>query len=353
LTDQGRRQFGIACARPPPARETPSTVPRLTVLPQPEAIMQSILSHRRALLGLLPGSALYFALPTSIRATSGAPLAQLLAALEARHSGRLGVFVSGQHAFGAGTGHRADQRFGMCSTFKLLLVAMILREAQHGRLDMSHSIRFDKTDLVPYAPVVERHLRRGALSIRELAHAALTTSDNVASNLLLRELGGPQGFTARLREWGDTDTRLDRFEPGLNLVPSGEVRDTTTPRAMAETVARLLAGDLLDARSKQTLKTWMIETRTGLRRLRAGLPEDWEVGDKTGTGIAPGMPNKHNDVAAVWRQQQPPWVIAAFWEADLHVPRMREQDDAVLAEAARLIAAALTATSSQTKGKGP
>lgn len=293
---------------------------------------------RRALLGFLSTSALYFALPAPARSAAAGPLAQRLAELEARHGGRLGVQVIDGGA-DAGQGHRADERFGMCSTFKLLLAAVVLREAQQGRIDLNTSVRFGKADLVPYAPVIEQHLHTGALSIRELAHAAQTTSDNVAANLLLRELGGPQGFTARLRELGDTVTRLDRIEPAMNAVPTGEERDTTTPRAMAETVHRLFTTDLLDAPSKQLLKAWMIETRTGLRRLRAGLPTDWAVGDKTGTGIAPGMANKHNDVAVVWRADRPPLVIAAYWEADGHYPKMRAEDDAVLAEVGRLVAA--------------
>ena len=293
---------------------------------------------RRALLGFLSTSALYFALPTPARSAAAGPLAQRLAELEARHGGRLGVQVCGGDV-PAGAGHRADERFGMCSTFKLLLAAVVLRQAQQGRIDLNTSVRFGKADLVPYAPVIEQHLDTGALSIRELAHAAQTTSDNVAANLLLRELGGPQGFTARLRELGDTVTRLDRIEPAMNAVPTGEERDTTTPRAMAETVHRLFTTDLLDAPSKQLLKAWMIETRTGLRRLRAGLPADWAVGDKTGTGIAPGMANKHNDVAVVWRADRPPLVIAAYWESDGHYPKMRAEDDAVLAEVGRLVAA--------------
>jgi beta-lactamase class A len=296
-------------------------------------------TRRRALLGLLASSALYLSLPAPARGARGDLLPQQLAALEARYGGRLGVFLSEGRSL-AGTGHRADERFGMCSTFKLLLAAMVMHEAQRGRLDMNTSIRFSKADMVPHAPITERHLDIGELNIRELARATLTTSDNVAANLLLGELGGPQGFTARLRAWGDTVTRLDRTEPAMNRVPRGETRDTTSPRAMAETVAQLFGGTLLTAASKQTLKHWMIETRTGLRRLRAGLPANWEVGDRTGTGIAPDMPNKHNDVAVIWRPQRQPLAIAAFWEAEGHTPNMRDEDDAVLAETGRLIAAA-------------
>jgi predicted AlkP superfamily phosphohydrolase/phosphomutase len=72
-----------------------------------------------------------------------------------------------------------------------------------------------------------------------------------------------------LRAWGDASTRLDRVEPELNFVPDGEQRDTTTPRAMARTVARLFSADGLGVDARSQLKQWMIDTRTGLNRTRA------------------------------------------------------------------------------------
>jgi beta-lactamase class A len=68
------------------------------------------------------------------------------------------------------------------------------------------------------------------------------------------------------------------------------------------------------------------------------------VGDKTGTGWHPGMADKINDVAIVWPPGKAPWVIAAFYEAPLHGGRkLRDQDQAVLAEVARLAVQMLTA----------
>ena len=301
--------------------------------------MSPIDPQRRQLLALLTLCPLTAMLPQRLvhadaRGDGGAALAEL----ERRHGGRLGVYVLDGARPDAGFGHREDERFGMCSTFKLLLAAAVLREADHGRLDLDESIHFEESDLVPHAPVVAAALTHGRMSIAALAEAAQISSDNAAANLLLRRLGGPAAFTALLRGMGDGVTRLDRIEPALNLVPPGELRDTTTPRAMAQTVLRLFGGDLLSASAQQRLKAWMIATRTGLQRLRAGLPADWEVGDKTGTGIAAAMPNKHNDVAVVWRAQHPPLVISAYYEADAHYPGMRAQDDALLAQVGRMAA---------------
>lgn len=274
-----------------------------------------------------------------VRAGSGAdpdPEAAL-ARLESSSGGRLGVHVLDSGS-GRQFGHNADQRFGMCSTFKLLLAAVVLREADAGRLTLDERLTFGKYDMVPYAPVTEKHLAEGGMTVAALTEATQTTSDNVAANLLMRRLGGPAAVTERLRVMGDDVTRLDRWEPEMNLVPVGEERDTTTPRAMAASVARIVHGDLLTPASRERLRDWMIATTTGKRRLRAGLPPDWIAGDKTGTGIAPAMSNKYNDVAVVWPAGKAPLVIAAYFEASGHFESMRAEDEAVLAGVGRIAA---------------
>lgn len=259
------------------------------------------------------------------------------AALEDRVGGRLGVCVL-NHATGAVHGHRLDERFGMCSTFKVLLAGVVLRLADSGGLDLERFVAYDERDLVFHAPVTTGHLSEGGMTIGALAEAAQKTSDNVAANLLIRELGGPDAFTRRLREYGDPVTRLDRYEPEMNFVPEGEVRDTTSPRAMASSVAAFVLGDLLGPERRAILTGWMEATRTGRKRIRAGLPEDWRAGDKTGTGIAEGMVNKYNDVAVVWPSAGPPHAIAAYYDAPGSFDDMRDEDQAVLAEVGRIAA---------------
>ena len=275
------------------------------------------------------------------RSSAQAPdVAERLAAIESRAGGRLGVHLLDTRS-GAATGYRDDERFAMCSTFKLPLAAIILREADRGSLALDDRISFTKDDLVPYAPVVERNLDRGYMTVAELAAAAQETSDNVAANLLLELIDGPAGFTKRIRELGDDVTRLDRIEPEMNLVPSGEVRDTTTPRAMAGLVRTILFGGILKAESQAQLRTWLEATTTGKRRLKAGLPADWRVGNKTGTGVAEGIANKYNDVAVAWYGTgDDALIIAAYFEADDYYPRIRPKDEDVLRQVAELAAAA-------------
>lgn len=287
---------------------------------------------RRTLLTTLWSSAIALAFARARGLETRDPEATL-AAIERQSGGRLG-FCALEVASGRTLSHRGDERFGLCSTFKLPLAALALRAADQGTLRLDDTIAFGAADMVPHAPVTSLHLAAGRMTIETLAKAAQETSDNVAANLLLRHLGGPAAVTRQWRGLGDPSTRLDRIEPAMNLVPAGEVRDTTTPDAMARLVARLFDGHTLRADSAARLKRWMVDTQTGLTRLRAGFPKDWQSGDKTGTAVDASMPNKHNDVAVVWRDAKPVLVVAAYYEADGHYAEMRAADNTVLASAA-------------------
>jgi beta-lactamase class A len=299
--------------------------------------MKADASGRRALLRAFVAATVAVSFSSFLRRARADTWAEQIKALEKACGGRLGVYAldTATHQFIA---WRADERFGMCSTFKLLLVAAILREADAERLSLATVLRYTKADMVPHAPITEQHLADGGMSIAALAEAAQTTSDNVAANLLIRHLGGPAKVTALIREMGDKETRLDRYETELNLVPAGELRDTTTPLAMASTVARVVTGKFLSSDARMRLRAWMITTETGKRRLRAGLPTDWIAGDKTGTAAAAAMPNKHNDVAVIWPPNRAPIVVAAYLDASGHFESTRPEDDEVLAQVGRVVA---------------
>jgi beta-lactamase class A len=275
-------------------------------------------------------------------ATAPAPFAELparFAALEARAGGRLGVFVL-DTGTGHGVGWRTDERFGMCSTLKLALAGVVLREAAAGRLALTARIALGPNDLVGHSPRSAEYAARGWATLAELAQATQETSDNAAANLLLDRLGGPAAFTAHLRELGDPATRLDRYEPAMNLVLPGEEHDTTTPAAMARLVATLALGDALPPELRARLVAWMVATTTGARRLRAGLPAGVRAGDKTGSSWNEPMANKTHDVAIVWPPHRAPLVIAAYYESPAGFAELRAEDDALLAEIGHLVAAA-------------
>lgn len=255
------------------------------------------------------------------------------AALEAKHGGRLGVAAI-DTASGRQIGHRADERFALCSTFKLLLGAAVLARVDAGGLSLDRRVPYGQADLLSYAPVTTRHVTEGGMTVGELCEATIQTSDNTAANLLLPLVGGPEGLTKFLRALGDTVTRLDRIEPDLNTNLPDDPRDTTKPAEMAATMQKLLAGNALSAASRDRLNRWLVGTTTGDRRLRAGFPKAWKVGDKTGTGDLGAA----NDVAIVWlREGAKPWLIAVYVSSPDAEPEERE---AVIAEAARLVAKA-------------
>ncbi|GAD49226.1 putative beta-lactamase class A [Caenibius tardaugens NBRC 16725] len=217
------------------------------------------------------------------RTAHAADLHERLGAIERAAGGTLGAYVL-DTASGEGTGWRQDERFAQCSSFKLSLAALALHLQEAGEITLNERIAFTKADLLQHSPVTSQNLDTG-MTIGELAQATMVTSDNAAANLLLHRFGGPERLTAFWRALGDDTSRLDRYEPELNDVPPGEIRDTTTPVAAAHTLARLLTDNALREPSRDTLIRWMIAVETGGKRLRAGLPAGWRAGDKTGTGI--------------------------------------------------------------------
>jgi beta-lactamase class A len=264
---------------------------------------------------------------------SAQPVGAKLAELEKRVGGRLGVCAIDTR-FGGVIGHRMDERFAMCSTFKLSLAAAMLEQADKGKLSLDKSITYGKEDIVPNSPVTEDNLSKGSMTIKALAEATQKTSDNAAANLLLKQIGGPAGLTQFYRRHGDSVSRLDRYEPAMNEFKPGDERDTTSPYAYAMLVEKILTGSVLSTASRELLIQWMIDTKTGLKRIRAGVPKGWRVGDKTGTGV----PGKYNDVAICWPPRQPPLIVAIYYQSASPSLDMRDEDQKVLADAARLVA---------------
>jgi beta-lactamase class A len=208
---------------------------------------------------------------------------QRLAAIEERSGARLGVFVIDTET-GRTLDHRAGERFPMCSTFKLLAAAAALKRVDDGAERLDRVVAYGPGDLLEYAPVTKAHVAEGGMTLADLCAAAIDWSDNTAADLVLAAIGGPAGFTQFARSLGDSVTRLDRNEPGLNEATPGDERDTTSPRAMADDMRRVLLDDVLSEASRRRLEAWLIDDKVGDKRLRAGLPPGWRIGDKTGSG---------------------------------------------------------------------
>lgn len=227
------------------------------------------------------------------------PVLSTIRAVERRLGARLGVALRDVQT-GRTWSHRADERFPMCSTFKVLAAAAILARVDAGTETLDRRVPVTPADLVPYAPVTEKAVGK-SLSLAELCAAAITLSDNAAANLILRALEGPEGLTRFLRGLGDTLTRLDRWEPDLNEATPGDPRDTTTPEAMIADLDRLLLGDALRPASRAQLAAWLSANKTGDTKVRAGVPATWRVGDKTGSGGH----GSNNDSGILWPPAMP------------------------------------------------
>ena len=259
-----------------------------------------------------------------------------LRALEVESGGMLGAAIMNT-ATGTLSGNRLDERFAHCSSFKLSLAALAMKRAEESKDALDLPITISADDLTYYSPVTQKHVGK-SMTIGELAKTTLTTSDNAAANILLRQFGGPEAMTAFWRSIGDDVSRLDRNEPSMNYVPPGEIRDTTTPRAMAQTVAKLIFGDVLSAPNRAALQQWMRETRTGMNRIRGGIPAEWDAGDKTGTGFSEGMGSIYVDLAFAVPPAGDPMVIAGYYKlAEVH-SRVEPASAAVLAALGALAA---------------
>jgi beta-lactamase class A len=260
---------------------------------------------RRALMLALASAPLARAADLLDQAPTTAPVSRtgLLARLEKESGGRLGV-AAFNTADGRQLLHRADERFPLCSTFKMMLAAAVL--ARDPSL-LDKRIRYEKSDLVPHSPVTGKHVAEG-MTVEALCEATLQYSDNTAANLLMKQIGGPAAVTAYARSIGDSEFRLDRWETELNSAIPGDLRDTTTPQAMAKSLQKLVMGEALPLHCRRQLKDWMIGNTTGATRIRAGVPAGWIVADKTGAGDYGTV----NDIAVIWPPGRPPMLLAVY-----------------------------------------
>jgi beta-lactamase class A len=295
--------------------------------------------NRRAVLGLGLGAAVAVTASTGgpAYAESGSDAHRRLAALEREHGARLGVFAQNVST-GRTVRYRADELFPMCSVFKTLAAAAVLRDLDRDGEFLAERIHYTADDITraggkESSEITQRHLADG-MTVAELCQAAIDHSDNTAGNLLLRELGGPTAVTDFCRSTGDRITRLDRWETELNSAEPDRVTDTTTPRAIARTYGRLTLGHALPPAKRERLITWLRGNTTSKNRFRKGLPADWTLADKTGTGRY----GTANDVGIAWTPSGAPVVLAVLTTKP---DEAAVRDEALVATTATLLASVL------------
>jgi beta-lactamase class A len=260
---------------------------------------------------------------------STSDFANRILSVEKRTGARIGVAAL-DTASGKRLDYRSEERFPMCSTFKFLAAAAVLKRVDDRQEKLDRFISYGAKDILEYAPVTKAHLKEGGMTLDGLCAAAIEQSDNTAGNLLLGAIGGPVGLTKFARSIGDETTKLDRKEPELNSAIPGDERDTTSPVAMCADMQRLLLGNVLFESSRHQLEDWLQHNETGALMIRAGVPKTWTVGDKTGRGANGAT----NDVAIVRLPGRPPILVAIYT-----IGSTSSADDraATVAEAARVV----------------
>ena len=283
-------------------------------------------TRRRALTSALLGAG--FTAFASTREDDA--LSLRMAGVEKESGGRLGGAIL-DLSTNLQIAHRADERFPMCSTFKVLASALVLHRVDSGSERLDRRIAFASSDVVAYSPATKPRAGSEGMTVAEICRAAMTLSDNTAANLLLASFGGPPALTAFVRSLGDPVTRLDRIETDLNEAAPGDPRDTTTPAAMLKTLRNLVLGNVLASASRTRLSKWLTENKTGDTRLRAGFPRGWVIGDKTGSGEN----GTANDIAVIWPPRRAPVLVTAYLT---QAPGTAEDRNTVLANVGRAIA---------------
>ena len=315
---------------------------------------------------------LSFLLTCCLAATQPADLGDELRKIAASAPGTLGVRVIHVES-GDGAAVNAADWFPMMSVYKLPIAIHALRQAERGKLNLAASVRLTAEDRRPgFSPLARQIAERGPLelTVRELISSVTRTSDNTASDALLRTAGGPQAVRATLNELGVRGVDVSRYElefaahyhgvccvdrmrpfsleqfaRAVARVPPAarrnaanafvtDRRDSAQPDGLADLLARLARGGLLNAANTRWLLDEMAEMHTRDTRLRAGLPAGIRASLRPGTsGEMEGVRAAHNDNAIVALPDgRGHLVIAAF------LKRTRGTDaerDATLADVAR------------------
>lgn len=231
---------------------------------------------------------------------------QEVKAIEASLSAHIGVFVLDTQN-GEYWGYNSNKRFPLTSTFKTIACAKLLYDAEQGKVNPNSTVEIKKADLVSYSPVIEKQVGQ-SITLDDACFATMTTSDNTAANIILSAVGGPEGVTDFLRQIGDKKTRLDRTEPELNEAKLGDLRDSTTPKAIAGTLNKLLFGSALSEMNQKKLKSWMVNNQVTGNLLRSVLPAGWSIADRSGAG---GF-GARSITAVVWSEHQSPIIVSIY-----------------------------------------
>lgn len=217
-------------------------------------------------------------------------------------------------------------RFAVASTFKALAGGFVLRD--YSWEDLNKNVMIHPDDLVDYSPITEKYVGIG-MPLKEILAAAIDYSDNTAGNFIFKHLGGPKGYQEKLEEIGDSVTDSTRYETDLNEAVPGDIRDTSTPKAIAQDLREIALGVQLPRDKEKFFKQLLLENTTGKNLIAAGVPEGTIVGDKSGAA----QYGTRNDIAILYPENRKPIILVVFSNKS---DKDAQYQDELIAESAKV-----------------
>jgi beta-lactamase class A len=224
--------------------------------------------------------------PLALAASAHAQLQSQLARIAAQARGRVGVACS-LPGRTLDCDLAATAAYPTQSTYKLPIAMVMLHQVEQGRFSLDQTVRIVPSQLAgpgDYSPLRDEH-PHGAVdvSIREMIERAVTRSDNVAADTLLRTEGGGAVATAYFRSSGIDGIHIVYPEQIVNRDERLQYSNSATPRAYVALLRLLADNSPLSPEHTKLLLDCMAASHTGDHRLKALLPPGTPVADKTGT----------------------------------------------------------------------
>ena len=228
--------------------------------------------------------------------------------------------------------------YPLASVCKLPIAMHILQMVDDGKLRLDQEIEIVPQDVWHSweGDIGERWVRQHRWKLDDLIRLMVAESDNTAVHTLFRIGGTAGGMANSFGRWKVKGVRVDRYEGECYLASHGvanpppfdqwrpglleelvrktplhqqaagmrkllaDPRDTGTPEATVELLARAFRGELLSPGGTQRLKQVLEATSTGKARLKGLLPPDTAVAHKTGsTSTVNGLNGATNDVGVM------------------------------------------------------
>ncbi len=204
------------------------------------------------------------------------------------------------------------------SVFKFHIAAAVLSEIDKGKLSLDQIVVVKKEEMLPdlWSPLREENPEGGSFTIARLIQYAVSESDNVACDVLIRLIGTPQTVEDYIKSTGIEEISIKINEEVMQAKWENMFQNWTTPKAASEMLQKFYNKDLklLSETSYNFLWTTMKETSTGQSRLKGLLPTGTVVAHKTGSSGTneEGLTAATNDIGIVFLPYGAHFVISVF-----------------------------------------